>query len=359
MTMNRDIIKALQQLRNEPVFGDRTPEQAAVSKASLYARLGFDVEKMAVAPAYSWKDYAEFYLYQFRHNVLRPAMVGLGMFVLVVGGWMTSVSAAYESVPGDFLYPIKIVSEQARLSIATSDQARATLHMEFASRRLAEVNTLSNSSDSAKTAHMKTAVAAFNNEVTEVQSVMESFGNTDAGAELASALDVKVNEYVATIDQTVSGLDETSDVAEEVADAKVNAEEAGTQATEVLVDAAPTNAMAAEDFEKSFQKDLMQIEQDVKLTLGRITVIQQAVNNGVAVLPAGVDLRFMTSRLQHFNTQIHDAMNVLAAGGYRSAYDTVGEIKGTIAEVQQQVIDLELSVVAQRDWSVNVSPIEE
>ncbi|MEK9131146.1 MAG: DUF5667 domain-containing protein, partial [Patescibacteria group bacterium] len=206
MTMNRDIIKALQQLRNEPVFGDRTPEQAAVSKASLYARLGFDVEKMAVAPAYSWKDYAEFYLYQFRHNVLRPAMVGLGMFVLVVGGWMTSVSAAYESVPGDFLYPIKIVSEQARLSIATSDQARATLHMEFASRRLAEVNTLSNSSDSAKTAHMKTAVAAFNNEVTEVQSVMESFGNTDAGAELASALDVKVNEYVATIDQTVSGL---------------------------------------------------------------------------------------------------------------------------------------------------------
>ncbi|MEK9130763.1 MAG: hypothetical protein AAB429_01475, partial [Patescibacteria group bacterium] len=86
---------------------------------------------------------------------------------------------------------------------------------------------------------------------------------------------------------------------------------------------------------------------------------QQAVNNGVAVLPAGVDLRFMTSRLQHFNTQIHDAMNVLAAGGYRSAYDTVGEIKGTIAEVQQQVIDLELSVVAQRDWSVNVSPIEE
>ncbi len=148
----------------------------------------------------------------------------------------------------------------------------------------------------------------------------------------------------------------------DVAAAKEDAELAGDDAVEVLVTNAETStnqeSTVAEDLQKSFQQNLASIDASVKLTLGRIAVIEHVIALGVVSLPPGTDLRFMSSRLQHFSNQTHDAMNLLAAGGYRAAFEGLHEIEKTIDEVEAQVTVLELSIIAQQDASVDLSPIE-
>ncbi len=356
MTINREITKALRSLRDKPEFGARTPEQTNAAREALLRMIGAeDVSR----PVYTLRDYADTFLFEFRHAVLRPLMVGIGILVLAAGGWMTSVNAAYESVPGDMLYPIKIATEQAQLSITISDQKRAALHMEFASRRLAEASSISHSDSSDKTERMKSAVSAFKNEVAEAKTSLKSLQGSEEAVAVASALDAKANEYAASIDQTALALDDASEV--DVAGAKEDAEQAGDEAVEVLVtsaEASQQQGVVTEDLQKSFQQNLLSIDAQVKLALGRVAVIQHVVAAGAVTLPVGTDLKFMTSRLQHVNTQVHEAMNIMAAGGYRSAFEQLDEIDNTISEVEAQIAALELSIVAQQDASVDLSPIE-
>lgn len=83
-----------------------------------------------------------------RPNGLLPRLFGaarVGMttavafalaIVLATGG---VVYAAQDSLPGDGLYPVKTASENVALVVATSDTARARVHLDLAARRLAEI----------------------------------------------------------------------------------------------------------------------------------------------------------------------------------------------------------------------------
>ena len=46
-----------------------------------------------------------------------PALATLSIFGVLLGGSIASVSAAERSLPGDFLYPVKLVTEQTRLAL--------------------------------------------------------------------------------------------------------------------------------------------------------------------------------------------------------------------------------------------------
>lgn len=351
MITTRQMISALKQLRSRTEFWSFSASEQEARSSAFMKRLGVEV----TPHHYTLSERLEFYSYRFRQSVVRPAMVGVGLLVLVVGGWMTSVSAAYEAVPGDLLYPIKIASEQAQLTIATSDQARAQLHMEFASRRLAEVSSISNSNASDKTGRMKTAVDGFKNEVAETKTVMQNMqGSTDAVA-VASALDTKASEYTAVIDQATQTLGNsanvTNDVTQEVAGARQDAEQASNDAVQVMVTSVEegSNENVAGDLKKSLQSKLVGIDQQVKLTLGRIAVIQHVADLGQVKMPNGTDLHFMSSQLQHLNTQTNEAVNMIAAGGYRSALEVLAVVQSTIDKVEAQVVDLELIIVEQKN----------
>lgn len=50
--------------------------------------------------------------------------------------------ASQDSLPGDVLYPVKLGTEQARLVVATSNAAKAELHLAFAESRVEEMTAL-------------------------------------------------------------------------------------------------------------------------------------------------------------------------------------------------------------------------
>ena len=90
----RDLIQSLRTHRDDARLGAMTDAQSARVRSALLQKMGVD-EADFVPGRYGWKDYVDYYFDGFRHAVLRPAMVGVGMLALVVGWWMTSVSAAY------------------------------------------------------------------------------------------------------------------------------------------------------------------------------------------------------------------------------------------------------------------------
>lgn len=62
--------------------------------------------------------------------------------VLLFGGAGTTVYAAQESLPNSSLYPVKTLSEDARLLIAAEPQTKLDLLLEFIQRRVSEITEL-------------------------------------------------------------------------------------------------------------------------------------------------------------------------------------------------------------------------
>ncbi|MDX1435317.1 MAG: DUF5667 domain-containing protein [Anaerolineales bacterium] len=64
------------------------------------------------------------------------------VFALVFGGAFATASAAEASLPGDALYPLKTMVEESRLAISRNADAGADLHLQFAEKRLLEIEKL-------------------------------------------------------------------------------------------------------------------------------------------------------------------------------------------------------------------------
>ena len=62
--------------------------------------------------------------------------------IIVLAGGSATVLAAQNSLPGDQLYPVKTWSEDVRLSLTFSTQAKLNLTLEYTNRRLGEISSL-------------------------------------------------------------------------------------------------------------------------------------------------------------------------------------------------------------------------
>lgn len=71
---------------------------------------------------------------------LLPAALSLAIALIIASTWTVSASAS--SLPGEALYPVKLVTEKARLTFTFRPGARAELHLKFAERRLVETQAL-------------------------------------------------------------------------------------------------------------------------------------------------------------------------------------------------------------------------
>ena len=77
----------------------------------------------------------------FRHGgLLRYAAFVLAGFAM----FGTTVLASQNSLPGDFLYPVKRVSESLELKLAVSEESKARVETKHAERRLSELSLLEN-----------------------------------------------------------------------------------------------------------------------------------------------------------------------------------------------------------------------
>lgn len=168
-----------------------------------------------------------------------PVLAAMSIASVVLGGSIASVSAAENSLPGDTLYSVKLVTEQARLAFAGKPD-KVKLKAEFTKRRVEELKAIITSDGPEK--NVRAALAAdglkrdldtLKQQLTDVQEQSDDKTAADA----AKTVDKNAVEVSKTLAETKDDEDVSPEVKERMIAAQVQAADVGIKALEVLVTA--------------------------------------------------------------------------------------------------------------------------
>ena len=200
--MNRDLHKMLDALKTDPRLG-RADEVFVVSLRAQV--LALQHEEAQTSPG--WVDVLLRVPRELTDMIARTIALAALFVVMVLGGWITGVNASLDTLPGDMLYPMKLVSEKAQLVLATAN-SRSKLHAEFATRRLAEVATLVQSMSRKRS--VCSALDGFQKQMDGVSEDLANQETEDASVELARIIEQKSDELEIVLELTETVKDGTS-----------------------------------------------------------------------------------------------------------------------------------------------------
>lgn len=116
---------------------------AQKNRARLMSQIGNTV---VVPEKVAWSTRTEEVKYIFGNagvwRLAKPVLAGLMVAVLTTGGWIASVSASFNSLPGDRLWSIKRAAQNTEVavkSLVASDSEKAQLHLGLAKNRTEDI----------------------------------------------------------------------------------------------------------------------------------------------------------------------------------------------------------------------------
>lgn len=178
--MSQDLIAQLKQLKH----GEVKPSAAWLknNRAVLLSQIKNTVsaENTKINLENVWNAMALFMPRPVVFNVVRPMAVLLVVSIVATSGWITGVDAAYNSLPGDWLYPAKRVAEKTQVAMASivgAKKAETKLHAEFAKRRADETKQIVVGNDPAKQAKMQEVVNDLKVEIANVNKKLDEIKN--------------------------------------------------------------------------------------------------------------------------------------------------------------------------------------
>jgi len=252
-------------------------------------------------------------------QVLRgPAFAILSIFTLALGGSIASVSASEQSMPGDWLYPIKIATEQTRL-VLTSDKAdKLRLKTDFVGRRLEEMKGVAASTNDKKPERLKEAAGALRRDLDTVKQqltgVKESSSFKDA-SEAAKYLDQKSTTIAAELGQIKQSL--TDDEKDSVSEAQFAAVNTGVKAMEVLIENKDQpdsrGIVTDQELTDSITTKVASLEADIAETSEKINFDVASSTSGVASTTQALFLADETQSATATSTILFANMTLLEA----------------------------------------------
>ncbi len=161
-------------------------------------------------------------------NILVAALMAISV---IFGGGAAAAYASQDAVPGDTLYPVKEVVEQAELTFTTNPQAKAELHLEFAQERVAEIQTLMAEGRTDEVPQVTQNMIEHLQAAEQIAEQMAQRGQADAAARVAVMTDVAAQ----MLQQAAAHADEHSQ--EALQQALQHTEEAKMRAMEAYAEA--------------------------------------------------------------------------------------------------------------------------
>lgn len=242
----KDLVSQLKKLKE--VNGLVNPDRAWVlqNKEKLMAQVNNTIIKkeksFSLVSAWdkAWQGAYIFSPSRMVYAVARPVLVVLLIIGTVSGGWVASVGATQNCLPGDMCYSVKLATEKTQemvVSVTGSNTSKTQLQLEFASRRAKEIKKVvevKGTDQSAKEAiqHLQDSIKSANEGVKDVAQT-----NPDKVVEMAKDVNTKTSEIVNTLkevqQQTTNVI--SKDLAKDVVETKKLVNDAGIAAVEVAV----------------------------------------------------------------------------------------------------------------------------
>jgi len=235
--MSSELQKRLRQLRTAQM--QTTPDRAWVQATRKTLLMQVENTLPATRQLTLAKRLREIIRYtlpqSFVHWIRRPAIAALSLVVILAGGSVMSVSAAEQSMPGDFFYALKLATEQARLALASSKGDKLKLKTEFTSRRIQELKQVATSNNSSEKVVQVTEILKRDmNTLKEQLTDVANEAPAAQAAEAAKLVDQKSNEVITALQATKEQL--PPEAKEKMTEAQSVAADTGVKALEVLVE---------------------------------------------------------------------------------------------------------------------------
>lgn len=191
--------------------------------------------------------------------VARPVGVLSVICLFIFSTGILGVSASKGSLPGDFLYSVKLTSERVKVGFTAAGEKQAELHVQFAEERIKEIEEVVKTEPVPEIKKAKVKVAA-DGLTDEMKKATETLGKVKEGNKKAQAVvdsaklvDQKTEEISEKLKQKQEELGEDKETVETLELAVDAADETGVKAVEVIVD-----KLAGGEVELS-EKDLVDV----------------------------------------------------------------------------------------------------
>ncbi len=266
--MNKDtLLKNLKLLSNLEAGGTPAHSWRSKNREIFLMQVQNSRQNLPVKEDLSWREQAADYVHMFfdsawmRRNVFRPSLIALSSLAVVLSGWIASVSASIDSVPGDMLYPLKRATEAAQLTLSPGAESKTNLQVEFAARRLDEVSKITEAPVAVNNdANVQYAVQEFKNNMNDVKDNLDALkesASPETVAAVAKMVDRKTDEYATQLDKASDSVSDSVKV--DMQSAKNAVEETGVKAVELMV-AHTTSLMTMDELKKKLTEKIVQLE---------------------------------------------------------------------------------------------------
>lgn len=315
--------------------------------------------------------YWEFIYSNLQQKVLRPALMAVLVFGAYFGYSATSM-AAKASLPGEALYPIKVLSENIALATTISDEAKVKLKMDFVSRRGDELQQLARQPEDTegKTENISQTVKKITQDVGEVKDKLDKMNSqasdTSSIINTAKTIDEKTLKVEKDIvdAHAVLTTEVKKEVAKEVKEAIVKTEEVGTKALTVIVDKADSleakNSVTDKEITDRVGERIKNAEASVQAIAGEAkkissstptTVLNKAVSSSTNGSTTSTTIKEAVKDVTETKPTlaqetIDQAKTLLESKDFSGALQKIQETKVIVAEVIEQapILDQQIKV---------------
>jgi len=174
--MSAEIIKDIKKLKNAGVSPDKA--WVAKNRELLLCQVKNTVvkEKTGFSVSNLWPAMSIFMPQRLVYGVVRPVMAMLLIIGITSSGWIATVDASYNALPGDWTYPAKRATEKTKIAVASiigSKQTETKYHAEAAKQRAQEIKQIVNGTDQTKKEKVPQAISDLREEINQMDKKLE------------------------------------------------------------------------------------------------------------------------------------------------------------------------------------------
>ncbi|MCI0479601.1 DUF5667 domain-containing protein [Candidatus Uhrbacteria bacterium] len=231
-----------ERLRTLRTVTSRVEPDAAWMRSTRATLLMQARNSMPTAPVRSLQTAEQAFRFFAPHRLIHamrgPVMAVFSILAIALGGSIASVSAAEHSLPGDFLYALKLATEQARLALTSAKEEKLKLKVEYTSRRGEELKKVASEDVPQKEERVAQAAEILKRDLKTVKEQLDDVRNTASDektvVEAAKLVDQKSGELVQALQETKTTLSDGSK--SKVTEVQAAAADTGVKAIEVLAE---------------------------------------------------------------------------------------------------------------------------